>query len=274
MALLTAFRPGDVELTLAELTRRTGIPKATAHRLLAELVTWNVVERTAGGIRLGMGLFELGQLAPLQRGLREAAVPFLADLFEATHETAHLAVPDGIDVVYVQKLVGRRGRRSAPGWAGGCRRTAPASGRLLTFAPPERLADVLATGLTRRTPRTVIAPGLLDQELGPDPPARGGRGARGVDRRGRLRRGPRAGRRGYAVAAISITAGPTGSTPRGSPPRCGPPRSASPASSARPPSRGRCSDRTPGAARVAPVTGTSVARQVLETAAVHGARTV
>jgi IclR family acetate operon transcriptional repressor len=84
LTLLTAFRPGDTELTLAELTRRTGIPKPTAHRLLAELATWNVVERTPDGIRLGMALFELGQLAPLQRGLREAAAPFLADLFEAT----------------------------------------------------------------------------------------------------------------------------------------------------------------------------------------------
>ena len=101
LTLLTAFRPGDAELTLAELTRRTGLPKPTVHRMLAELAEWNVVERTSHGIRLGMRLFELGQLAPLQRGLREAAAPFLSDLFEATHETVHLAVPDGLDVVYV-----------------------------------------------------------------------------------------------------------------------------------------------------------------------------
>src|SRR5689334_10872201 len=111
LTLLTAFRPGDAELTLAELTRRTGLPKPTAHRMLAELAEWNVVERTPHGIRLGMRLFELGQLAPLQRGLREAAAPFLSDLFEATHETVHLAVPDGLDVVYVQKLPGRHGPR-------------------------------------------------------------------------------------------------------------------------------------------------------------------
>jgi DNA-binding IclR family transcriptional regulator len=166
MALLTAFRPGDAELTLAELARRTGIPKPTAHRLLAELASWNVVERTHAGIRLGMGLFELGQLAPLQRGLREAAAPFLADLFEATHETVHLAVPDGIDVVYVQKLVGRRG--PTVGSRVGGRMPAYCTGvgkALLAFAPPERLADVLAAGLVRRTPRTVVAPGLLEKEL-------------------------------------------------------------------------------------------------------------
>lgn len=166
MALLTAFRPGDAELTLAELCRRTGIPKPTAHRLLGELATWNVVERTPRGVRLGMRLFELGQLAPLQRGLREAAAPFLTDLFQATLETVHLAVPDGTDVVYVQKLPGRRGP-SIPSRIGG-RMPAYCTGvgkALLAFAPPERVAAVLAGPLPRRTPRTVVGPGLLEQDL-------------------------------------------------------------------------------------------------------------
>jgi len=166
LTLLTAFRQGDAELTLAEITRRTGLPKPTAHRMLAELAQWNIVERTPRGIRLGMRLFELGQLAPLQRGLREAATPFLSDLFEATHETVHLAVPDGLDVVYVQKLAGRSGPQ-IPSRIGG-RMPAYCTGvgkALLAFAPPERLAVVVAGGLTRRTPRTVVAPGLLAEEL-------------------------------------------------------------------------------------------------------------
>jgi len=124
------------------------------------------VERTARGHRLGMRLFELGQLAPLQRGLREAAAPFLADLFEATHETVHLAVPDGVDVVYVQKLPGRRGPRIDSRVGGRMPAYCTGVGKaLLAFGPPERLAAVLAGGLPRRTPRTVIAPGLLHQEL-------------------------------------------------------------------------------------------------------------
>lgn len=166
MALLTAFRPGDTELTLTELARRAGLPKPTAHRLLAELAEWNVVERTPRGHRLGMRLFELGQLAPLQRGLREAAAPFLADLFEATLETVHLAVPDGVEVVYVQKLAGRRGPRIDSRVGGRMPAYCTGVGKaLLAFGPPQRLAEVLAAGLPRRTPRTVIAPGLLRAEL-------------------------------------------------------------------------------------------------------------
>jgi IclR family transcriptional regulator, acetate operon repressor len=190
MALLTAFRSGEEELTLAELARRAGIPKPTAHRLLAELATCNVVERTPGGHRLGTRLFELGQLAPLQRGLREAAAPFLADLFEATHETVHLAVPDGVDVVYVQKLPGRHGPRIDSRIGGRMPAYCTGVGKaLLAFGPPERLAEVLAAGLVRRTPRTVVAPGLLRQELDRIRACGGGRGARGVHGRDRLHRG-------------------------------------------------------------------------------------
>src|ERR1044072_1681316 len=74
-----------------------------------ELTSWDLVERTPGGVRLGMRLFELGSQVPRQRGLREAAAPFMADLFEATHETIHLAILDGVEVVYVQKLESRGG---------------------------------------------------------------------------------------------------------------------------------------------------------------------
>ena len=171
LTLLTAFRPGEDELSLALLCRRTGLPKATAHRLLAELADWEVVERTPTGLRLGMRLFELGQLAPRQRGLREAAGPFLADLFEATHETVHLAVldvgPSGVpEVVYLHKLDATSGPR-VPSRIGG-RMPAHCTGvgkALLAFSPRPVLDQVLAAGLARRTPRTVVAPGLLDREL-------------------------------------------------------------------------------------------------------------
>jgi len=84
-ALLYAFTPADPELSLAELCRRTGIAKPTAHRILADLSAWGLVERSGTAYRLGMGLFELGARAPAQLSLREAAAPILADLPEATH---------------------------------------------------------------------------------------------------------------------------------------------------------------------------------------------
>ncbi|MEV5848659.1 IclR family transcriptional regulator [Streptomyces sp. NPDC051985] len=165
--LLSAFGPEDRTLSLAELSRRTGIAKATAHRLLRQLAEWDVVEISADGVRVGMGLFELGLLASRSVDLRAAAAPFLADLFEATAgETVHLAVADGNDVVYVQKLEGRHGPPMASRVGGRMPAYCTGVGKaLLAHAPPERVASVFAGDLVRRTPRTVIAPGLIEREL-------------------------------------------------------------------------------------------------------------
>jgi DNA-binding IclR family transcriptional regulator len=133
---------------------------------VVELSGWRIVERTPRGVRLGMGLFELGQLASHQRGLREAALPFLGDLYEATHETVHLAVLDGVEVVYLEKLQAR-GNRPLPSRLGG-RMPAYCTGvgkALLAFSPPEVLHGVVAHGLERRTPHTIVMPGLLEREI-------------------------------------------------------------------------------------------------------------
>ena len=106
--ILGAYSPADRELTLAEMTRRTGIPKPTVHRLAGELLALGLLEGERGVYRLGMRMFELGQLVPLQRDLREEALPFMQDLFEATHETVHLAVLDGTEVLYIEKISGHR----------------------------------------------------------------------------------------------------------------------------------------------------------------------
>ena len=103
---------------------------------------------------------------PRQRGLREAAAPFLADLFEATHETVHLAVPDGIEVVYVQKL---DEPQVARGPVPGGRPDAGPLHRRRQGDAGVRPAGAAGRGArgrpARRAPRTVIAPGLLSQEL-------------------------------------------------------------------------------------------------------------
>jgi IclR family acetate operon transcriptional repressor len=166
MTILTAFGPADTVVGLAELTRRTRLPKATVHRLLGELTAWAAVERTEGGYRLGMRLFELGQLAPRQRGLREAALPLLSDLYEATHETVHLGVLDGLQVVYVEKLAGRGGPALASRVGGRMPAHCTGLGKaMLAFSPPSVLHDVVAAGLTRLTTRTIVMPGILEREL-------------------------------------------------------------------------------------------------------------
>src|SRR5664279_612712 len=102
MSLLWAFDPDRPELGISELARRTGLPKSTTHRLAGELVRLGLLEQAGPRLRLGLRLFELGQLVPRQRTLRDAALPFMEDLREATQNSVHLAVLEGIEVVYVE----------------------------------------------------------------------------------------------------------------------------------------------------------------------------
>jgi DNA-binding IclR family transcriptional regulator len=162
LTLLSAFRPGDDELTLAELHRRTGLAKPTVHRLLAELTGWDVVERTPTGIRLGMRLFELGQLVPRQRGLREAAAPFLTDLFEATHETVHLGVREGHDVVYIERIHGHDAPALPSRIGGSLPLTCTGVGKaLLAFSGPDLTEQVLGEPLRRLTQHSITDPARL-----------------------------------------------------------------------------------------------------------------
>ncbi|MFF5992657.1 IclR family transcriptional regulator [Prauserella flavalba] len=166
LCLLLAFRPGDTELTLAELARRTNLPKPTAHRLLGELAAWDLVERTDGGHKLGVRLFELGTRVPLQYGLRETAAPFLSEVFELTGSSVNLAVLDGPDVVYVDKLRSRHGPAVASRL--GERMPSHCTGvgkALLAHATPATLELMLRRRLQRRTRHTIIAPGLIVRDL-------------------------------------------------------------------------------------------------------------
>jgi DNA-binding IclR family transcriptional regulator len=166
LRLLDAFEAGDGDLSLHVLAQRTGLPKATAHRLLAELVAWGGIERTAGGYRLGIGLFVLGQRVPRHRALREAALPYLEDLYEATHENIHLAVPSDTDTLFLEKVSGRRSTPIVSRVGGRLPAHCTATGKVfLAYSPPDRMRQVCEAGLTRLTPWTVVMPGLLRQEV-------------------------------------------------------------------------------------------------------------
>src|SRR5919112_4312089 len=96
LALLGAFTPMRITLSLTDLARTAGLPVATAHRLSGELVAWGALERLPDGTyQIGMQLWRLGALAPGSRDLPTVAQRFMGDLHEATRQTVELAVPDG-----------------------------------------------------------------------------------------------------------------------------------------------------------------------------------
>ena len=166
VAVLAAFRAEDDEVGVSELARRTGLPKSTVHRIALALVEEGLLERRGLQVRLGLRLFEIGQRVPRQRVLRDAALPYMADLREATRQTIHLAVLEGAEVVYVE-ILHSPGGPDMPSRVGG-RLPAHATGvgkAIMAFSPPETVRRILEGGLPRLSRRTIVAPGLMRREL-------------------------------------------------------------------------------------------------------------
>jgi DNA-binding IclR family transcriptional regulator len=167
LAILDCFSQARPVLKLSEISRYAGLSLTTTHRQVGELTRWGALERDDdGGYRIGLRLWEVGSLAPRSIGLREAALPFLEDLYEATHENVQLAVLDGTEAVYVERISGRHAVHvvTRPGSRLPVHATAVGL-VLLAHAGPERVEEVLAGPLTRYTPHTVTDPGALRRIL-------------------------------------------------------------------------------------------------------------
>ncbi|CAA0089369.1 Pectin degradation repressor protein KdgR [Mycolicibacterium vanbaalenii] len=106
--ILNAFT-GPGQLTLAQIARRTGVPRSSVHRMLERLVHLGWLSRSGHQYRLGLRLFELGTLAVQQDRLHAAALPYLRELRRLTGHTVHLAILDGDQVIYLEKMDGSFG---------------------------------------------------------------------------------------------------------------------------------------------------------------------
>jgi DNA-binding IclR family transcriptional regulator len=165
-AILDSFSAAEPELTLAELASRTAIPKSTVHRLAKVLVEQRLLKRTDAGFCLGIRLFELGELVGEMRDLRDASLPFLEELFELTHETIHLGVLDGNEVLYFVKIVGYKAFAIPTRTGGRWPVYASALGKaLLAFGSADPLQILPSTALKPLTPYTIIDPHRLQREL-------------------------------------------------------------------------------------------------------------
>lgn len=167
LAILGAFSAEAPDLTLTELAARAGLSVPTTHRRAAELVAWGALERTPQGrYRIGLRLWEVAALAPRSHELREVALPFMEDLYVVTRQNVQLAVRDGHELVFVERIAGH-GAVPVRTRVGG-RFTLHATGVglvLLAHAPADVQEEILGGPLERYTPWTVTDPPELRRRL-------------------------------------------------------------------------------------------------------------
>jgi DNA-binding IclR family transcriptional regulator len=156
-AIFEAFDDDDSGLGVSELALRSGLPKSTVSRLVADLVRQRYLERDGRLVRLGLRLFELGQLAEGPHQLRAAALPVLAELRHATGATLHLAMLEGREMTYVAVLRGRDPLRDSARVGGRVPPTSPALARAVLAHAPASEVEV-EVGIEEGGISTVAAP--------------------------------------------------------------------------------------------------------------------
>ncbi|HEX5224542.1 MAG TPA: IclR family transcriptional regulator [Solirubrobacteraceae bacterium] len=172
LAILTCFSAEKPSLGIADIADELGMSRSTTHRYVITLVALGYLEQEASRkYRLGLRVTDLGMAALGSTGLAEHAHPYLEELRARTSYTASLAVLDGAEIVYVDRVRSfRRGLRgSAPGLQPGSRLPAycTALGKvLLAHLPDDAQRRALAdTRLARRGPNTVTSKRALREQL-------------------------------------------------------------------------------------------------------------
>jgi DNA-binding IclR family transcriptional regulator len=165
LALLDAFEGGSAALTLSDLAAHADLPLPTAHRLAGELLEWGALERDRQGrYVVGLRLWEVAQSAGRQ--LRETARPHLQDLFSLTQETAHLAIREGHEALYIDRVYSSKRVPRASRVGGRLPLHATAVGKVLLAQEEDWVREAyLQRPLEASTSRTHVNPARLAEEL-------------------------------------------------------------------------------------------------------------
>lgn len=159
-------------IRISELAQRTGLPKSTVSRLVSGLARQGYVERDAGAVRLGLRLFELGQIADTPQRLRHAALPAISNLSRRTGGAVELAVRDGTEMVCVATARSSAPRASATPTGGRIPVADSAMGQAVTTRATVLRHDptpsAAASTKAGARSRVVIAMALRDRPSRPD----------------------------------------------------------------------------------------------------------
>jgi len=166
LTVLDTFDAEHRRLTLSDISRRSGLPIATAHRLVAELETWGALERNIdGAYEIGGRIWKLGLLAPLQTELREVAYPYMQDLFHVTKDNVQLAIRDGMRSLYIERIAGQRSYPILGKTGARLPLHTTAVGKVLLAHGPQDVIDAALNALTSETPNSITDKRVMKKQL-------------------------------------------------------------------------------------------------------------
>ena len=165
--ILTMIAERDEGLTLSEVSRLSGVPKPTAHRLISVLLGYGMVRSGPNDRYLvGPRCLVLGNQFLNGLDLRQEAGDLLRKLARDTRETCHLGIKEGTLIIYIEKVESPHAVRmySRVGATNPVHSTA--LGRaILAYCGEDAVEAVISSGLERRTANTITDPELFRTNL-------------------------------------------------------------------------------------------------------------
>jgi IclR family acetate operon transcriptional repressor len=164
---VVAQSPGGV-IGVSALAAEVHLPRSTIHRILKDLEDHGFVGRHGSKYRVGNRFFKLTEAVRWSEygELRDLADDALSWLFDRTASTVNLAVLDGADVLYIEKITGPGGCRVPSRVGGRFPATCTALGKaILAFSDPDAVAGCVRAPLPHMTPYSIVVPRLLAEEL-------------------------------------------------------------------------------------------------------------
>jgi DNA-binding IclR family transcriptional regulator len=168
VSLLELIALAEKPMRFTDVVEACGQPRGTVHRQLAHLVAEGLVDHVADQTYVvGLRLLQLAAKAWSSNDLRSVAAPHLAALQEATQESVHLAVLNGGQVTYLDKMEGKHTLRmhsqvgkTSPAYCTGVGKAA------LSMLSPDDLAALAAElDFHRFTQNTIVTPQMLGQDV-------------------------------------------------------------------------------------------------------------
>lgn len=158
MRVLQSAADADGGTSIARLARDLDLPRTTVHRIVSALLAEGMLsEEPSGQLVLGPRLVSLAFRSWDGSALRRASEPHLLALRDALDETVHLAVHDGAQMVYIDKLESRRTVRMASriGTSVPLHSSSVGKAYLAALSPLDFEAALAGLTLTAQTPGTL-----------------------------------------------------------------------------------------------------------------------
>jgi IclR family transcriptional regulator, KDG regulon repressor len=207
--IINLFDKAHVELGNAEIAKLVDLPIGTASGLIYTLKVNNYLDQNPSNrkYRLGLKLAERAAVLLDQLDLRKVAAPYLEQIRDWCGESVNLAVRDGNEVVYIERMFGDHslGIRSELGRRGNLHSTSLGKA-ILSFLPDSELKNILDGYVyTQVTPFSIKSETELVTELSKIKQRGYSVDEQENEMGGRCVGAPIFNRNGYPIAAISIS---------------------------------------------------------------------